>query len=63
MELLSDLPGTNVNIQNGHSTPSKTSANGSANPKPEEPETEEHNPGLIQLATCVGGIYASLYDF
>lgn len=62
MERLSDLPGADSALQNGHSTSSKTSANGSANPKPEAPETEEHSPGLIQLAVCVGGIYASLYD-
>lgn len=68
MERLSDLPDTKPELQNGHPTSSKTSANGSsangsANPKPEASETEEHSPGLIQLAICVGGIYASLYDF
>lgn len=68
MERLSDLPDTKPELQNGNSTSSKTSANGSsangnANPKPEASETEEHSPGLIQLAICVGGIYASLYDF
>lgn len=60
MERLSDLPDTKPELQNGHSTPSKTSANGSANPKPEASETEEHSPGLLHLAICVGGIYASL---
>jgi UDP-galactose transporter B1 len=63
MERLSDLPDTKSELQNGHSTQSKTSANGSAKPKLEASESEEHSPGLIQLAICVGGIYASLYDF
>lgn len=63
MERLSDLPDTKSELQNGHSAPSNGSANGSANPKPEASEIEEHSPGLFQLAICVGGIYASLYDF
>ena len=63
MERLSDLPDTKSELQNGHSAPSNGSANGSANPKPEASEIEEHSPGLLQLAICVGGIYASLYGF
>lgn len=65
MERLTDLPESKSQVQNGHSTPSKTSANGSANgsatPKPEASEPEENSPGLLQLAICIGGIYASLY--
>ncbi|EED20111.1 UDP-Glc/Gal endoplasmic reticulum nucleotide sugar transporter [Talaromyces stipitatus ATCC 10500] len=59
MERLSDLPESNATLQNGHSTPSKPSANGSANSKPETSGTEDNSPGLVQLAICVGGIYAS----
>jgi UDP-galactose transporter B1 len=46
--------------QNGKAV-ANGSANGSAKPASHEHATESE-PGLVQLAICVGGIYASLYD-
>lgn len=63
MGRLSDLPESKSELQNGHSTLSKTSTNGSANGSVKPKPDEENSPGLVQLAICVGGIYASLYGF
>lgn len=62
MESLDGVSKTKLDVQNGHATHSKASANGSATSKPEASIDADH-PGLIQLAICVGGIYASLYGF
>lgn len=55
-----DLPEPNARHQaNGHSV--KPLANGSAKSKGDVTAAADSSPGLIQLAICVAGIYASLY--
>ncbi|KAH8692867.1 UDP-Glc/Gal endoplasmic reticulum nucleotide sugar transporter [Talaromyces proteolyticus] len=60
MQAPPDLPEPIIKDQNGHATPAKAVANGSAHAKTSggAPATESE-PGLMQLAVCVGGIYAS----
>jgi solute carrier family 35 (UDP-galactose transporter), member B1 len=61
---MEQLNGHQNGLQNGHSkSVANGSANGSAASKPEESGTEDSSPGLVQLAICVAGIYASLYDY
>lgn len=66
MEQLSELPDrkSHSQLSNGHIVDAKPHANGHANGKaPAKPDVSqaENSPGLVQLAICVGGIYASLY--
>jgi hypothetical protein len=54
-----DIPEWSTQQTNGHATKSTVAENGTVTSQV-EPMATESSPGLMQLAICVAGIYASL---